>query len=106
MVDYSTGVKAGETVAITGDVAAEPLLRAIYREVVKRGGLPVLLPRFSGTSADLLTFGNDDQLSYLSPVEQFARARADVMIGVSAETNTKGNSGVDPSRQRLFDQAR
>src|SRR5215207_5872304 len=82
MVDYSTGVKSGETVAITGGVAAEPLLRAIYREVVKRGAFPVLLPSFSGLAVDLLTLGNDDQLQYVSPVELFARATADVIIAV------------------------
>jgi aminopeptidase len=106
MVDYSTGVQAGETVAITGETAAEPLLRALYREVVNRGALPVLIPRFSGTTADLLAFGNDAQLQYLSPVEQFVRESADVMIAVHAETNTKSNSGVDPARQRVFQQAR
>jgi aminopeptidase len=106
MVDYSTGVQAGETVAIVGDTAAEPLLRAIYREVVKRGAFPVLLPRLGGIAANLLTYGNDDQLQYLSPVERFARESADVMISVSAETNTKSNSGVDPARQRVFEQAR
>jgi len=106
MVDYSTGVQAGETVAITGDVAAEPLLRAIYREVVKRRAFPVLLPRFSGLTTDLLSNGNDEQLQYLSPVERFASESADVMITVNAETNTKSTSGVDPARQRVFGQAR
>ncbi|MFL5758309.1 MAG: aminopeptidase [Thermomicrobiales bacterium] len=106
LVDYSTGVQPGETVAILGDVAGEPLLRAIYREVVKRGGFPVLLPSFDELDADLLTLGNDDQLRYLSPAERFARESADVMIFVNAETNTKGNSAVDPSRQRVFQQAR
>jgi aminopeptidase len=106
MVDYSTGVQAGETVAITGGIAAECLLRAIYREVVKRGAFPVLVPSFSGLAVDLLTLGNDDQLQYVSPVELFARATADVIIAVNAETNTKCNSGVDPSRQQVFQKAR
>jgi aminopeptidase len=106
MVEYSTDVQPGETVAISGGVAAEPLLRAIYREVVVRGGFPILLPNFSGLITELLNAGNDDQLQYLSPVERFARESANVMISVSAETNTKSNSAVDPSRQRVFQKAR
>jgi aminopeptidase len=74
--------------------------------VVKRGAFPVLLPRFSGLTADLLSHGNDDQLQYLSPVERFAHEAVDVMIAVNAETNTKSNSGVDPARQRVFELAR
>jgi aminopeptidase len=106
MVEYSTDVQPGETVAITGGVAAEPLLRAIYREVVKRGGLPVLILNFSGLVTDLLSNGNDDQLQYISPVERFTRESADVTISVSAETNTKSNSAVDPVRQRIMQKAR
>jgi aminopeptidase len=106
MVDYSTGVQAGETVAISGETAAEPLLRAIYSEVVKRSGFPVLLPSFDGLAADLLTFGNDEQLQFLSPVERFVRESADVVISVNADTNTRSNSAVDPARQRVFEQAR
>jgi leucyl aminopeptidase (aminopeptidase T) len=37
LVDYSTGVTAGDQVAITGGIAAEPLLRAIYRAVLRKG---------------------------------------------------------------------
>jgi aminopeptidase len=77
MVDYSTGVQPGETVAISGGVAA-----------------------------DLLAYGNDDQLHYLSPVERFVRESADVAISVNAETNTRSNSAVDPARQRVFEKAR
>ena len=53
LVDYSTEVATGDQVAISGGVAAEPLLRAIYRAVLRKGGLPVLLPSFSEAQADL-----------------------------------------------------
>jgi aminopeptidase len=106
MVEYSTAVQPGETVAITGGVAAEPLLREIYREVILHGGKPVLMPSFSGLSASLIAAGSDDQLQWLSPLELFAREVADVLIMVSGDTNTRALSGVDPNRQRLYDAAR
>ena len=53
LVDYSTEVKSGDQVAISGGVAAEPLLRAIYRAVLRNGGHAVLLPSFSEAQADL-----------------------------------------------------
>jgi aminopeptidase len=106
LVGYSIDVQPGEVVAITGGIAAEPLLRAIYREVVKKGGLPVVVPTFSGLTPELVANGSDDQLSYVSPAEQFGRENADAMISVAAETNTRNSSSVDPARQRVFDLAR
>jgi aminopeptidase len=46
LVDYSLGVRPGDRVAIMGGVVAEPLLRAAYREVIRAGGLPIMLPHF------------------------------------------------------------
>jgi aminopeptidase len=106
LVNYSVETKPGDVVAIQGGTAAEPLLRAIYREVVKTGGSPVMLPSFSGAQTDLLANGSDDQLRYVSPLERFAAESVDVSISVSAETNTKSNSAIDPARQRLFQTAR
>jgi aminopeptidase len=106
LVGYSIDVKPGETVGITGGTAAEPLLRAIYREVVARGGLPVMVPTFAGLTATLIANGSDEQLGYVSPVERFLRGQADAMITVGAETNTRVSSGVEPARQSLYQRAR
>jgi aminopeptidase len=106
MVDYSVGVRPGDVVGITGGTAAEPLLRALYAHVVKSGGRPVMVPVFSGLTASLVAGGTDEQLAAVSPIERFLRAEADVLISVSAETNTKASSSVDPARQQRFDSAR
>ncbi|MGH2532540.1 MAG: aminopeptidase [Thermomicrobiales bacterium] len=106
LAGYSVEVKPGQTVAISGGVAGEPLLRAVYREVLDRGGLPVLMPSFPDLSADLFGLGSDEQLGYLSPVERFFREEADVTIFILAETNTKSLSGVDPARQTVYQRAR
>jgi len=106
LTGYAVEVKPGQTVAIVGGAAAEPLLRAIYREVVVRGGRPVIIPVFTGLNADLLINGSDEQLQYLSPIERFIREEADVTIQVIAETNTKSLGGVNPARQAVFQRAR
>lgn len=103
---FSAEVKPGDSVYITGGVAAEPLLRAVYAEVVARGGYPVLVPTFTGVGAALLNNGSDEQLQWISPIERFARETADVSIHILADSNTRALSGVDPSRQALFQGAR
>jgi len=106
LVHYSTGVKSGDKVFIRGGVAAEPLLRAVYREVVAAGGLPTLLPAFPDWTGDLLLDGNDDQLRWISPVDAYAQEQADVLIRIEAETNGRLPSTVKPERQRIIQEAR
>jgi aminopeptidase len=106
LVNFSVNVQPGETVSIQGGVAGEPLMRAVYREVIKAGGLPMVFPGFSGLSTVLLNEGNDDQLQYITPIERFIRCETDVAIHIMAETNTKSLANVDPARQRLSQAAR
>jgi aminopeptidase len=106
LVHYSTGVKPGDRVVIRGGVAAEPLLRAIYRETIRAGGFPVLWPSFPEWAGDLLTEGNDDQLRWVSPIETYSVAAADVLIRVEAETNGRLPSTVKPEQQRIVQEGR
>jgi aminopeptidase len=106
LVDYSTALQPGDRVAIGGGVAAEPLLRAVYRAALARGAFPVLVPSFSETQADLLSTGSDEQLAFISPHEYWALAEADVTIDVGASTNTRALSAIDPARQTVWSRAR
>ncbi len=106
LVNFSVEVKPGQSVVITGGVASEPLLRAIYSEVIAAGGNPIMVPLFTGLSAPLLQHGSDAQLTWISPIEQLIRTEADVVINVLADTNTKALSAVDPARQAVAQRAR
>lgn len=106
LTGYCVDVQPGQSVAIGGGVAAEPLLRAVFAQVVERGGFPVLMPELSGLSSELIGNGNDDQLSYLTPYELFRNTEADCAITVIAETNTRNASGIDAARGAVFTKAR
>jgi aminopeptidase len=106
LVGYSVEVSAGQTVAILGHPAAEPLIRATHREVVRKGAFPVVIYTPEGTQADLLAEGSDEQLRFISPIDRFVRAEADVTINIRAESNTRRMSHVDPSRQAVYAAAR
>lgn len=106
LVGFSVDVKAGQTVAITGGTAAEPLMRAVYREVVRRGANPVMVPVFSGLATDLLRNGSDDQLGFISPLERFMYEQADALVNIQADTNTKNLAEIDPARQLLRQRSR
>jgi aminopeptidase len=99
LVGYSTRVKAGEVVSIDGEGAAEPLLLAVYEEVLKVGAHPILNVSLEGQSAAYYKHASDDQLDWVSPVAEWMVENADVRIAVGASTNTRELSAVAPERQ-------
>jgi aminopeptidase len=99
LVGYSTKVKEGEVVAIDGDNAAEPLLLAVYEEVLKAGGNPVLNVSLDGQAVSYFKYASDSHLDWVSPVSEWMVENVDVRIAVGASTNTRELSGVPPERQ-------
>jgi aminopeptidase len=106
LAGYSVDVQPGQTVAITGGIAAEALLREVAKAVTALGAYAVVLPTLEGVASDLMLLGSDEQVEYISPMERFIRMEADVVINIRAETNTRRMSAVDPARQRLYTGAR
>jgi aminopeptidase len=101
LVGYSTEVQPGDVVAIDGEVGAEPLLRAVYEEVLKAGGNPILNVALDGLAAAYYGHASDEQLRWISPVTKWMVEHADVRIGIGASANTRELSAVPPERQAL-----
>jgi aminopeptidase len=99
VVGYSTQVKAGEVVSIDGEIGAEPLLRAVYEEVLKAGAHPILNVALDGIAAAYYKHANDEQLAWISPMTRWMVESADVRIGIGASANTRELSKVPPERQ-------
>ncbi len=99
LVGYSTRVAAGETVVIEGPTAAEPLVAAVYEEVMRAGGNPIVSLSFDGQSEAYYRDASDAQLDWVSPLSEWAAERADCRIAIGADTNTRGLSNVAPERQ-------
>ncbi len=99
VVGYSTEVKEGEVVSIDGENAAEPLLLAIYEEVLQAGAHPLLNVSLDGQAAAYYKHANDAQLDWISPVSEWLLENADVRIAVGADSNTRELSAVPPERQ-------
>ena len=99
LVGYSTEVKAGETVSIEGTSAAEPLLLAVYEQVLKAGANPILNVGLDGQSVSYYKHASDAQLDWISPVTQWMADNVDVRIAIAASTNTRELSAIPPERQ-------
>jgi aminopeptidase len=99
LVRYSTEVKEGDTCVIEGPTAGEPLLAAIYEEVLAAGGHPVLALSLQGQLPTFFKGASDAQLEWVSPLSEWAAREADCRIAIGADSNTHELSGVDPERQ-------
>lgn len=106
LVNYSTAVKKGDLVRISGEVPGFPLMEALYEKVLAAGGHPMVMVSSDAMEDAFYRVASDEQLAYLSPVAQFMVEKIDVSIGIWAEENTKSMSGVDPKRQAIASQAK
>jgi aminopeptidase len=106
LVRYSTGVRRGDVCVIQGPVAAEPLVLAVYEEVLRAGGLPVLQMIPDAAMAAFFELASDEQLDWVAPTARWAAEEADVRIAIMSEVNTRELSQADPKKQARVQKAR
>ncbi len=99
LVRYSTQVRPGELVNLAAPSSAEPLLLALYREVLHAGGHPLLRMTPEGCDDILYRHGSPEQLAFLSPVEVRELEVADVVIYVLTSLANPELAQVEPARQ-------
>ena len=112
LVQYSTKVRPKDVVAIYHQPAGMPLVREIYREVIRAGAYPYVLLGLLRSRVEvedlayiLFTEGNEDQLQRVHRFEKIVRSEFDVMINIDSSSNTRVLSNVDPAKQSLRSRA-
>src|SRR5215218_7261215 len=106
LVRYSTKVKRGDVCSIASTCAGEPLVQAVYEEVLRAGGLPIMQLATSGAQAAFFELASDEQLDWVAPTTEWAVENADVHISVMASLNTRELSQIDPKKQARAQKAR
>ncbi len=99
LVRYSTNIQPGDLVAISGMPEAEPLLLAVYEEVLGAGGQPQMLVALPGAEEAFYRLASDEQLEFISPLRRLVIERYDATISVRSDRNTRELSSIDPARQ-------
>jgi aminopeptidase len=106
LVRYSTKVKPGDTTVIQSTTTAEPLLQAIYEEVLRAGGYPIFQITPEGALPAFYELANDAQLDYVPPTQQWTYTESDVRIAILADANTRALTRSDPAKQARYQKAR
>src|SRR4051812_28063424 len=84
LVRHSTKVAEGDICTIEGESGAEPLLQAVYEEVLKAGGNPIVNMGLEGQSVAFFEHASDEQLEWISPTAEWITDNADCRIAVMA----------------------
>ena len=106
IVGYSTAVRPGQLVRLTGEPIAAPLLEALYERLIRAGAHVVTRMAPDSFQEIFYKHAGDAQLQYVSPLALREVETIDVSIGLWAETNTKALTNTDPRRQAMASAAR
>lgn len=99
LVNHSLGVKKGDKVLITSSSElAKPLVLEVYREVMKKGGEPLLNIGFEEASEIYYKLATDAQLKTPPKIAAYRAKNIDCVVNIRASVNKKALSNVDPAR--------
>ncbi|MCD4802139.1 MAG: aminopeptidase [Anaerolineales bacterium] len=105
LVEHSARVVPGDRVAIEATTAAEPLVRALFQEILTHGGFPYPLLKFPEQNRELFSFGSDDQLSHVDQLRSQVYNQFESRIRIHSLTNPNQLVDFPPEKQTIFQQA-
>lgn len=105
LVNYSVNVQPGEWVFIKSHMVAEPLTTQVLRAVLEAGGLPTVIMDSDDLKETSLRYANEEQIAWISPIENTIYNEADVLIVLRAFDNTRVLANIDPKKQQLLAQS-
>ncbi|TAH51693.1 MAG: aminopeptidase [Chloroflexota bacterium] len=100
LINYSTRVQPNEIVVLRALDDGEPLLKELFRATLAAGGNPVTQTMYDWSYHLLYKYGNDAQLDFINPENEWVVDRAEVRIEVEANRNTKIFAQLDPAREQ------
>ena len=101
LIQYSTKVKKGDKVHISGATPAISLMEQLYIEALKVGAHPYVDVNVPSLQRYFFEHASKEQLEYFSPISKAMIDNFDVAISIMSEENPHHLSGVDPKKQSL-----
>ncbi len=102
LVRYSVAARRGEQIGISATTAAEPLVAAIYEELLRVGAYPVLRLQPPSCQESFFRLGQPHHFSETGSIARLLARELDGQISIYSDTNTRALSAIDPARQTQF----
>jgi len=101
LLDYSLEIKEGQKLYIKSTTLAEPLLRELYREGVKRGAHVIIDMSFSGQHKIFMDHADEAQMSFISPNNWEAMHTFDAYLVIRAPFNLREDQNIDSEKRKF-----
>ena len=98
LVNYSVELQPRQLVRMDGGTVAAPLLLELYRAAIRAGAHPYTRVTVEGTEHIVYSEGSDDQIVFVSEIDQQEIEQLDALITIWADRNTRALSQADPQR--------
>lgn len=102
LVNYSLKLKKGDLFVIEGSIYGQLLALEVFKEALAAGANPVLMPTFEDYKELLLRHGSDEQIAFPEPFGIEVMKRADALLTIWAEGNTKSLTSFNPEKMNLL----
>lgn len=103
IASYSVELQEGQLLRIDAPAISEPLTIQLYRAALAAGAHPSVRVEIERLEELKAKEGNDEQLDFVSPIDEQEIELVDAIVTIWAESNTRALSLVPPERhQRLI----
>jgi len=98
LVHYSLALKPGDLFHLRTHPVAQDLSLAVMEEAVKAGANVFIQNTLPGADEVFFKHASDAQLDYINPARRLLVEKADAVLSIWAEDNTRALSGINPER--------
>lgn len=98
LVEYSLAIEPGDQFVVMASVAAEPLVREVFRLAARRGAHPIARISLPGLDEILLKESPEETLDDVPALARQDFAQADAILTIMGSMNSQALSGVPPAR--------
>ena len=102
LVRYSVRAKSRELIAVDGTAQAEPMVIAVYEELIRAGAFPIVRLAPSEASEIFFKLGKPHHFTSITPIQRAMANYLDGSIYIDSSPNTRALSTVDPKKQALY----
>lgn len=98
LVNYSVFVKPDENVILSGTTEAEPLLLALYKEIILAGAHPILKIGLQEASPFFYKHAKPNQIAKYPDILEHTINNSHKYIGIASEFNTRELTKINPKK--------
>jgi len=99
--DYSIKINKGDRIELRFGVEAKDLALEVYKNILKKGALPVLNPVVPGFAYEFFKLATDEQLTVNPIIAEFEAKNVQGNIMLGAQQNTRELSTIAPEKMTL-----